>query len=115
MRRQTRYDVRRADKLGIKVEKNSTIDGKEYSSTNPIIPAGFKAIDTEDMIVVYENTLEEKELFAIRYVLDQENKGIVYVYTKENIEGLQIGNRYVFLIRYEPRESRYEQKYNCRN
>jgi len=26
---------------------NSTIDGKIYSSTNPIIPAGFKAINTE--------------------------------------------------------------------
>ena len=50
----------------------------------------FKAIDTEDMIVVYENTLEEKELFAIRYVLDQEDKGIVYVYTKENIEAYSI-------------------------
>ena len=42
----------------------------------------FKSVDTEDMIVVYENTLEEKELFAIRYVLDEDNKGTVYVYTK---------------------------------
>lgn len=33
--------------VGIKVEKNSTINGEKYSSTNPIIPAGFKAINTE--------------------------------------------------------------------
>ena len=32
--------------VGIKVEKNSTIDGQAYSSTNPIIPAGFTAINT---------------------------------------------------------------------
>ena len=32
--------------VGIKVETNSTIDGKAYSSTNPIIPAGFIAINT---------------------------------------------------------------------
>ena len=32
--------------VGIKVEKNSTIDGEAYSSTNPIIPAGFRAINT---------------------------------------------------------------------
>ena len=52
----------------------------------------FKSVDTEDMIVVYENTLEEKELFAIRYVLDEDNKGTVYVYTKSNIEAYTIEN-----------------------
>lgn len=52
----------------------------------------FKSVDTEDMIVVYENTLEEKELFAIRYVLDEDNKGTVYVYTKSNIEAYAIEN-----------------------
>lgn len=52
----------------------------------------FKSVDTEDMIVVYENTLEEKELFAIRYVIDKENKGIVYVYTKDSIEAYEIEN-----------------------
>lgn len=52
----------------------------------------FKSVDTEDMIVVYENTLEEKELFAIRYVIDKENKGIVYVYTKDSIEAYAIEN-----------------------
>ena len=50
----------------------------------------FKSVDTEDMIVVYENTLEEKELFAIRYVLDEDNKGTVYVYTKSNIEAYTV-------------------------
>ena len=52
----------------------------------------FKALDTEDIIVVYENTLEEKELFAIRYILDKDNKGIVYVYTKDRIEAYTIEN-----------------------
>ena len=52
----------------------------------------FKSVDTEDMIVVYENTLEEKELFAIRYVIDEDNKGTVYVYTKSNIEAYTIEN-----------------------
>ena len=52
----------------------------------------FKALDTEDVIVVYENTLEEKELFVIRYVLDNENKGIVYLYTKEEIKAYTIEN-----------------------
>ena len=32
--------------VGTKVEENSTIDGEIYSSTNPIIPAGFTAINT---------------------------------------------------------------------
>lgn len=54
--------------------------------------ARFKSVDTEDMIVVYENTLEEKELFAIRCVLDEDNKGTVYVYTKDNIEAYAIEN-----------------------
>lgn len=31
--------------VGTIVEKNSTIDGEAYSSTNPIIPAGFAAIN----------------------------------------------------------------------
>ena len=44
------------------------------------------------MIVVYENTLEEKEFFAIRCVLDEDNKGTVYVYTKDNIEAYAIEN-----------------------
>ena len=52
----------------------------------------FKALDTEDVIVVYENTLEEKELFVIRYILDDENKGIVYLYTKEEIKAYTIEN-----------------------
>lgn len=52
----------------------------------------FKALDTEDVIVVYENTLEEKELFAIRYILDKDNKGIVYVYTKDRVEAYTIEN-----------------------
>ena len=54
--------------------------------------ARFKSVDTEDMIVVYENTLEEKELFAIRYVLDEDSKGTVYVYTKDSIEAYAIEN-----------------------
>ena len=54
--------------------------------------ARFKSVDTEDMIVVYENTLEEKEFFAIRCVLDEDNKGTVYVYTKDNIEAYAIEN-----------------------
>ena len=54
--------------------------------------ARFKSVDTEDMIVVYENTLEEKEFFAIRCVLDEDNKGSVYVYTKDNIEAYAIEN-----------------------
>lgn len=44
----------------------------------------FKCVDTEDTIVVYDNTLEAKELFAIRYIANEENKGLVYVYTKDN-------------------------------
>ena len=47
----------------------------------------FKCVDTEDTIVVYDNTLEAKELFAIRYVIneyEEGNKGLVYVYTKDN-------------------------------
>ena len=52
----------------------------------------FKCVDTEDMIVVYENTLEEKELFVIRYVTDSEEKGIVYVYTKDKVEAYAIDN-----------------------
>ena len=47
----------------------------------------FKCVDTEDTIVVYDNTLEAKELFATRYVIneyEEGNKGLVYVYTKEN-------------------------------
>ena len=52
----------------------------------------FKCVDTEDIIVVYENTLEEKELFAIRYVLDKDDKGICYVYTKDRIEAYTIEN-----------------------
>ena len=52
----------------------------------------FKALDTEDVIVVYENTLEEKELFVIRYILDKDNKGIVYVYTKDRVEAYTIEN-----------------------
>ena len=52
----------------------------------------FKALDTEEVIVVYENTLEEKELFAIRYILDSESKGTVYVYTKEELRAYVIEN-----------------------
>ncbi|MGL4801485.1 MAG: phage portal protein [Cetobacterium sp.] len=48
--------------------------------------ARFKCVDTEEMIVVYDNTLEEKELFAIRYVRDSENKGTAYIYSKEVVE-----------------------------
>ena len=50
----------------------------------------FKCVDTEDTIVVYDNTLEAKELFAIRCVVDSEEKGLVYVYTKEGIEAYAI-------------------------
>jgi SPP1 family phage portal protein len=52
----------------------------------------FKALDTEDVIVVYENTLEEKELFVIRYIVSDENKGMVYLYTKEEIKAYSIEN-----------------------
>ena len=48
----------------------------------------FKCVDTEDTIVVYDNTLEAKELFAIRYIVneyEEGNKGLAYVYTKDNI------------------------------
>ena len=47
----------------------------------------IKCVDTEDTIVIYDNTLEVKELFAIRYVIneyEEGNKGLVYVYTKDN-------------------------------
>ena len=42
------------------------------------------------LTIVNENTLEEKELFAIRYVLDEDSKGTVYVYTKDSIEAYAI-------------------------
>lgn len=45
--------------------------------------ARFKCVDTEDMIVVYENTIEEKELFAIRYVCVDDKEANVYVYDNE--------------------------------
>ena len=59
--------------------------------------ARFKYVDTEDMIVVYDNTLEEKELFAIRYIIndnytDDKGKGICYVYTKDNEEAYILEN-----------------------
>ncbi len=41
--------------VGNKVQSNSTINGEAYSSTNPIIPAGFKAIDTITAIWDKEN------------------------------------------------------------
>ncbi|WP_343348614.1 phage portal protein [Terrisporobacter petrolearius] len=54
--------------------------------------ARFKCVDTEDTIVVYDNTLEEKELFVIRYIINDDmsdsnnDRGICYVYTKDTEE-----------------------------
>lgn len=43
----------------------------------------FRCVDTEDVIVVYDDTLEEKELFVIRYIVDDKGDGTCYLYTKE--------------------------------
>lgn len=43
----------------------------------------FACVDTEDTIVVYDNTLEAKELFAIRYIQVDDDKYKVYAYDKE--------------------------------
>lgn len=42
----------------------------------------FTCVNTEDIIVVYDNTLEEKELFAIRYIQLDENIQKIYAYDK---------------------------------
>ena len=60
--------------------------------------ARFSCVNTEDTIVVYDNTLEEKELFVIRYIRNEDitendtNKGICYVYTKDREEAYNLEN-----------------------
>ena len=59
--------------------------------------ARFTCVDTENTIVVYENNLEEKELFVIRLVYTDEENGLVYAYdnTNEyiyNLENNKVGN-----------------------
>lgn len=44
----------------------------------------FMCTNTEEMIVVYENDLEEKVLFAIRYIQGEENEGMAYIYDNVN-------------------------------
>lgn len=55
----------------------------------------FACVDTEDMIVVYDDTLERSELFAIRYVSDKENKGVCYLYTNNNVRVFAMENNKV--------------------
>lgn len=46
--------------------------------------ARFSHVNTEEMIVVYDNNLEERELFAIRYVDIDDGSKLVYIYDKAN-------------------------------
>lgn len=45
--------------------------------------ARFKCVDTENMIVVYDNTLEENIILAILYSLVEDEKTTVYIYDDE--------------------------------
>ena len=59
--------------------------------------ARFTCLETENTIVVYENNLEEKELFIIRLVYTEDNKGLVYAYDNVNeyiysLENDKVGN-----------------------
>ena len=50
----------------------------------------FKTVPTEEMVVVYDNTLEERIQFAFRYYnvydLDDDNKKELVLYTKDSIK-----------------------------
>ena len=71
--------------------QESSICGYSYEImyTDETSQLRFKQVPTEEMIVVYDNTLEENIQFAIRYYdvysLDDEELKEVVLYTKDNI------------------------------
>ena len=75
--------------VGTKTTKNSTIDGKEYSSTNPIIPAGYAPINITGE---NESKWDEKEG-------PQVSEGLVITdnTTTRDDNGNTIGNEFVWI------------------
>lgn len=65
----------------------------------------FKSVPTEEMIVVYDNTLEEKIQFAIRYYkiydLEEENKKELVLYDKYSIKTYDFTDDKITLINEE--------------
>ena len=76
--------------VGTKVEQNSTIDGKEYSSTNPVIPAGFTAINVTGASWEAESGPEVDNGLVIRDELGNEFVWVP-VTTPLNADGYGVG------------------------
>ena len=57
-----------------------------YTDNEPIPNLRFKCLDTENVIVVYDNSLEETEIFAILYSEIEEDKTRIYTYDINTIK-----------------------------